>query len=526
MAEGETVIIASKQWGISELRKKAQRGESAPVPRKPVIEDYLSRIAESSEKIAEANESIKLPRSEDEQRNLIIKLVEKIEANDNQIVPTPGLYSTTNEGTMRVLNELLSNENCAPLVKRQAVARLRLQHCYAVASAIPGSAKDAAPFLLQSFQQAESKKWTLEGVDFTILKELPGLNVSKAFDLLQAAHIEGVEINGRTVRLSSKDIEQGEMEAIMKILEDRLGRNKEAKKSLQLAYRIAKATLETAVWNTDLQGSDPLAEAIYFQKYREGRLNAARDRGPMITIKRIKGFGSSYFRSAQIQEKIQLPDPNKAGEMLIGNDGKPREFNKMLFLDIPRMHPAYLAEIGDPLTRIRGMRTRSAIDQDNNYETIDFNKMNFDAIKPGDYAGWLGIMVPRILTFKSMCLQTTWSPKDLTSDAIEGWIAPSDTSDPEEVLHLRNEFVIGMVGSIVENSTEAAMQGWDNIVVNGLFDTLMRKIPTSKGEVNAYLSKESVKWIKEVVEKWYNINFANDMSWMGVYRQLSKRGVV
>lgn len=487
----------------------------------------LEVIAEASMRTAEANEPIRLPDKVAEQEALINRLVEQIESNDAQIVPTPGLYSSTNELTMRNLSQLFANEKCDTTIKERAVARLRLQHCFAVATAIPGSAKDAAPFLLQTFQNAESRKWALEGTDFAILRELPGIEVSKAFNLIQNAYTKGVDINGRNLRLGSKYIQLDEVDSVKSHLINQLGGGKEAKKALQIAERIAKATLETSVWNTDLIGSDPVAEAIYFQAYRSGRLNVARDRGPIITINRIKGFGTSYFRSAQTSVRSEIPDPNDPTKKINGFDGKPREFNKMLFLPNLDMHPAYISDMDDPADRVRLMRKRNSVDDPSNSESLDFATLDLKHLKSGDYAGWLGISVPRILVFKSMCLQTTTATKDVTSDAIEGWVAPSMTADPESALRLRAEYLVGFFGAIIENSIEAGTQGWDAIKFKGLINTLTRVIPTADGRTTyAYVSPAVAEWAVKVVEQTYKVSFKHETSWMAVRNILSRRGIM
>lgn len=488
----------------------------------------LQVIAEATIRTAEANEPVKLPDTAKEQEIVINRLVEQIESNDAQIVPTPGLYNSTNELYMRNLNQLFSNEKCDKTIKDRAIARLRLQHCFAVATAIPGSAKDAAPFLLQTFQNAESKKWALEGTDFALLRELPGLKVSEAFTFVQEAYTKGIDVNGKNLRLGSKDIQISETEDVRAELILKLGGGKEAKKSLQLAERIAKATLETSVWNTDLIGSDPVAEAIYFEDYRSGRQNVARDRGPMITIKRIKGIGTSYFRSAQTNHKFEIPDPNDPTQNIKGFDGKARKFNKMLFLPNYDMHPGYVSDLKDPAERVKRMRERNAIGKGvTTPKYLDFKNLDFKNLKSGDYAGWLGILVPRILVFKSMCLQTATPPKDVTSDAIEGWVAPSMTADPENALRLRAEYLVGFFGAIVENSTEAGGQGWDAIKVKGLIKTLTREMPTADGrKTYAYVSPAVVDWAIKTVENTYKISFKHETSWMAVKNILSKRGVI
>jgi len=504
--QGTVSIEEAALWLPYIEKRHLELSQAAPEGAKEglgALERTARATEEMSRRIAGGEVTEELPDDEEKQRELIIGLVEHVETSDLPIAPTGLSQQLVEQRLMNRIEGLLVNENCIESVKKEAVARLRLQHCYAIASAIPGNSKLASEFLLGAFLQPESRRWALEGEDFNLfLKEgIKGLHVAKAFMLLQAAYTKGRD--GKT--LGDKNISLGEREAVLKGIEGDLGGGRSGRRSLKLAQRIARATLETSVWNTELAGNDPLAEAIYFRQYRARRRETGRDRGPDITINTIFGFGSSFFRGAKILKE------NKEGEQKGDENGE----STYLFLQDSAHNPADLTNIPSHAIRIRGTLERirgQKISEKERFESGNFEKRenykfeekcllkvgdyNYDRLKPGEYSGWLGISIPRILATKSLLLQTAWKPgDDFNSDAIEGYVAPFNSADPKEVIRLKPEFILGVLWSAYSRPNEAANLGWDAVSLNQIKGNLTTLIKAEEREFPAFISKEQLKWV-------------------------------
>jgi len=485
--------------------------------------------------IGEKTERIKedFPKEPDKQRKFLIERVEQIEATDLPIAPVPGLY-TLGENQRIVAQEINPHlEKVDEELRREIITRLKLQHCSALASAISGRHEDAVAYLYSVFVQPESKRYALEGEDFDFLfnkEEIHGLKITKAFNLLQEASLVGVEVekSGRKkrLRLTQGDLSLHDRHRIRQELIEKLKKDTEdehtAHKSLQLAERIATATLETSVWNKEVLGNDPLAEAIYFKTYRTNRARVARDRGPDITLSRIEGFGTSFLRSVRTTEKVKIED-----------NGRIKEKNAYLFLPEAEHHLYKVARIQDQEQRVsqvlrRNRGERPGFDRKNpEKDKVEFlrpEQMEFNNISSGEYVGWLGIAVPRILQFKQLLLQTTFRPEDFGSDRVESWVAPSNAADPEQALRLRCEFILGAFWSIFSRGNEAVTLGWDVTALQAAEKNLLRKFG-GEGieESNSFLSERQLRWVKKSLKDGWGLNLYHKAALVRVWREATKR---
>ena len=149
---------------------------------------------------------------------------------------------------------------------------------------------------------------------------LPGLDVPKAWDIFQEVNMEyeewaqkaGFTLNGsekKGVFGFYKDSNPVRKNAVRKLMLDKLGGDAKAKKSLQLAEKLATATLENAVFNRgDTAGNDQLAEIIGLKEWRAKRRQAGRIRGPRIHEEDIDGFGNSWLRLARKEDGEDNPN--------------------------------------------------------------------------------------------------------------------------------------------------------------------------------------------------------------------------
>lgn len=83
-----------------------------------------------------------------------------------------------------------------------------------------------------------------------------------------------------------------------------------ARTAYHIAMNMARATLETSVWNQSaLSGNDELGEVIGLREYRLRRREPGRSRGPMIHEEAIPGFGNSWIR---LKRSGDIPDDTTA----------------------------------------------------------------------------------------------------------------------------------------------------------------------------------------------------------------------
>ncbi|MBX4206138.1 hypothetical protein KW795_02975, partial [Candidatus Microgenomates bacterium] len=99
-------------------------------------------------------------------------------------------------------------------------------------------------------------------------------------------------------------------EAVKEYMISLLGPDRRAsEKSLQIAEKLAIASLETSCWNRSaLFGNDELAEIIGMKEWRKRRSEPGRSRGPLIHEDYIPGFGTSWLRFTVDSSNIVPPD--------------------------------------------------------------------------------------------------------------------------------------------------------------------------------------------------------------------------
>lgn len=157
------------------------------------------------------------------------------------------------------------------------------------------------------YGSGENKREEVKGI-------LPGLKIAEAWDLLQKAvfnykyfltrlglkgGLEALDDEKRKGKVPSNfftDSDSTRKTAVREYLIKELGGGESGRKSLQLAEKLAIATLETSVFNKSATGNDELAEIINFRSWRKGRARTGRARGPKIHEEAIPGFGKSWLR--------------------------------------------------------------------------------------------------------------------------------------------------------------------------------------------------------------------------------------
>lgn len=489
----------------------------------------LKRIREVQEEALEvqkkATGEVELPLDKEGQREVITKYLEAIESSDLPLAPMPGffLYGKNPELAKQVMN-WIEGDRLHEDLKKEALARLRLQHCAVAAAAIPGKIEEAQEYLFKLFEPAESQKFALEGEDFKFLfseegERVHGLRIRDAWKELQKAATKGYKVRGKDVRYLQKNMLVSTREALMGAIQEEVEKKipsqagispediaKKAKKSVVLAEKIAIATKETSVWNVDFQGNDPLAEAIYLRKYRTERAVRIRDRGPDNTISRIEGIGSSFFRFTKDARTRYLTAPeldDRRLDELADSPDHERRIGKILWLNrAPSVE-------GKPV--IKDLRL------------ISPEKIDFSQLPGGTYAMYLGGILPRVFKAKELLLKTTWTPdKDFSSDNIESWVAPFDTVDPFEVTRLKTEFLLGAFYAVFSRPKAATDLHWDGIALKGVEDNLLRTFTTEGYEVS-FINQPQLSWIKKNLKKGWRINIEHEAAMVGVRTKITKR---
>ncbi len=499
--EGDEDADLSKTLGES-LEKSGEKTVRA-------IRD-LKNSQEKRQQILAGEREEEVPDDEEKQRIKLIMMVEKIENNN---LPLTDYRNTDIAGR---IGTMIEDEKVNEDLRKECMARLRLRHCSAIADAIPPGSKLAKEFLIESLTNPESRYYVLQGDDFDLLlrKGLPGLKVAEAFKLLEKASTLGREIideKGKKVRktLMDESLSLSQRETILRSIIENLGGGKEAKKSLQLAQRIAKATLETSVWNVNILGNDPLSEIIYFKNYRFGRAKTARDKGPLLTISRIEGFGSSFFRSAKNFDQKMLFMPNEDLKKINKESDDSERINRLLLRNRGR-------DDGGKLNKNVGRFERF----------LDIDEMEFTGIAPDSYLVWLGLNLPRLFFVKDLLLKTHWEPQDFNSDAIESWAKPISVVDPEEILGLRVEFVAGAFWSIFSRPSEAMNSGWDGFSLQAVIKNLTRsfEIKDEEGREKeiSFLDQDRRNFVIKYLKN-FGINIYHEAAKIGTKIRYTKR---
>jgi len=352
-----------------------------------------------------------------------------------------------------------------PPVEREVKARLHLHECFVgVKNSISGKSEDMTANLRKFATEAQAENYLLGGRDFnTLLVEgLGGMRVRDAFYILQKiAHA-----SPHGLKLSEEQIWLLEARAVQELIEAGAGKP-EAEKSLELAKRIAEATFESSVWNKDTAPLDPMAEAIYFQTHRR---KEAVDKGPVITINEILGFGTSFFRQLQ-------------------NSSKENIFRK------EDWQKARKSRGLGAIARIMRLQRIEPTDQDIDEFTLRFEGVNFmEAAMPGEYGGYLSSYIPGVLRVKDLLLKEDFElGKDLTRGAINSMLGPFKKADPDGRLNLHAYFALGFVD---ESLRQGVTLGWDASDVATALNRLSEPhVDLETGKQVSFITEAEKKWI-------------------------------
>lgn len=332
-----------------QIREKPGAAEGATPREKisPQTEEILLRAAEAIGKVAEIQEKItrgeyglELPEDHDRQLRYIRVILDGIE-NSNRDCHDWAI-STVVKNTEAVLDRMF------PDVAEEVRARLAVHDASELIKQAGGwierKVEEVGPGYTIGSAATEAERrghaLTRKVVDVLLRRGLPGLKVREAWDLLQKANFdyksfveevnrqrlnrgeepfdmerEGFELRDDELAMGKvptnffTDSNSERKASVRELLVEKLGGGESGKKSLQLAEKLAIASLETSVFNrTAMTGNDQLAEIIGLKGWRKGRRETGRVRGPAIHEDKIPGFGTSWLR-LHTKRKVGVEEP-------------------------------------------------------------------------------------------------------------------------------------------------------------------------------------------------------------------------
>ncbi len=477
-----------KTLAVARERTQRESGKFRGV-RESVLEDRLGLIINDARELS----STELPTSKEGQQEAVRTILARIEEND------VGTLEWLNTQDTKLLNDFLANPNIKEEVRGEILARLRLQDCFVgIKRAFVQGGNDpndpnkaTGGLFKQEQRRLSANDRLLTGHDFQVLLRttLPesGIPISEAFEMLQKAAIE-TDLYGQI----SEAQQEGKRKALAIGLEQEIlakaklepdpekrmtmenNAKENAAKAIQLADRIAWATLEVSVWHKDLTSIDPIAGAIYLQNLREGR-GLELDRGPEITIDLVKGVGTSFLRGAQDTSKQKIL-PGATRRFVVSNTIKSGDKN----IDVI----------------------------DYSRSSLDLSKASFENMGAGAYGTYIGSTVPRMLQGKEFFLKTRWKPDELDQDDFEKTFnevfTTLDPDSPDPNLHrqlnLRKIFVLGALSYLSINPVNAAREyKWDSQEIIDTRKAVLRVIGNDQktGKKISFLTPEEWKDIDD-----------------------------
>src|SRR3989344_2583297 len=336
------------------FRPESEQGTKESADVLTAAAEAMRSAAESQSRMTMGEYQIDVKRYEGKVEELRAFVREKLDAIENSnrdtldfgntyivrgLEVSLGAIEKIDKGIAREARARLAVHDCSELIKQADGWIFREEEKVGHGYAIGSAAAEA---------QRRGHQLNREIVETFLKRELlPGLDVPRAWDLLQQLNHFDVseDKDGNTVfdnqeymkwvdRVVPKDDKdlrnkEGKLkprtnvnffretnpiieEAVRNLLIEEIARSESvdgntpeerrenAKKSLQLAEKLSRATLEDSVFNRgDTVGNDQVAEIFGLKKWREARRSKGRIRGPQVHEDEIRGFGTSWLRWTQ-----------------------------------------------------------------------------------------------------------------------------------------------------------------------------------------------------------------------------------
>jgi len=347
---------------IGRLIEKTREPEKPPEAAERLTEaaERMAGAAETQARVSMGVLALELPLEKEHQRAVVREYLDRIEKSNRDC----------HDFSISTIVQRLeaSLDDMDPEIAKETKARLAIHDCSELIKQANGwierKVEEVGPghTIGSAITEAKRRNHELsrEMISLFLKEGIPGLRVAEAWNLLQEANFnyeEKVEEINRRRRArgekelsneglvrTQEEIEKGEYpvrfytdtdaprkNAVHEYMIEKLGEDEAAKKSIQLAEKLAIATLETSVFNRAGEfGNDQLGEIIHLREYRRGRRKTGRVRGPRIHEGAIPGFGTSWLRersqkklARKIEEGQRIVDiPLMADDVLVEEIGE------------------------------------------------------------------------------------------------------------------------------------------------------------------------------------------------------------
>lgn len=356
------------------------------------------------------------------------------------------------------LELFISQGEIASEVAAEFRARLNLHDVYVYTSQLGGNAKS----IKEKFDTLKGSARYLNGADLNLFfhgtnraliaegkNALQGIPVQEAWGYLQQAATEGVVIGGRKVILTFQPSPQNMM--IENQIMGKLG--PEGATALKLAKRLASATLEDAVWDT--QAKTFAGKLVYLDTARRGA--GAEDAGPIRTITEVPTLATSFFRVATYKGALgtevrfidNLPT-DRLREM--AHSGDERVVDQVVHLT-------------DQLYRMDQIGSRS-----NAPVRIypDVGRLDFENLDERAHVDYLTKYVTSAALLKEEFLRSNYKPEDFNKDNLAALNTLMEQVDKYDIFNFRFHLVQGIFHNIynkgVRKSTPSAiLSQWNSL---------------------------------------------------------------
>ncbi|GEM_PF-1736913 len=375
--------------GMAEYKVKQYRDAMAAAVGQRVAESERSpsRIMEQVMDRTQ-NPTIRLSNIEhlypEDQRHALGLILDELEKPE--MTPDDSNFKNYRNALETVM-PLLDSEN-----RRMVDARLRLQVCW---SALQKVNTADAEGIKRAFSDAVIKigAYGLNGDSLNVFLaerefggEIPGLYTADAMGLLQAAALRGEYSHQRT---DSESINEDVAQQLLALHAQRGMTIADARKSVQLADRLAEATFEKSLWDTTggkAKIQAYMSEAMYFSTWR------IRDKkGFALSAGHIPTIATSFLRRSKYAD-------NHGGQRVFFGD----EY-AAVNADTPNRQKVELLIENQTLA---GDHPRA----------LDFHGVDFSKLETNVYKSYLESYIPKVFEIKDLLTKTDFNLQSLQND--------------------------------------------------------------------------------------------------------------
>lgn len=411
------------------------------------------------------------------QLKMVRELLNRLEANNAL------LKEGENVPTVAALEERLPEMR--EDVAREVRARIHLKESAAVVRVLTSPDETTQQRYRDLYSEAErnENRRLLRNEDFTELLSQPEMNeipVQIAFNTLQEVAFTGIELSDGTTKKYMDDKNTEQEREFNNLLRDRLidevryddetdeEVTERVDKAIDLADKLALATLERHVWMVDNFMGSPISQAFYLHDFRK-----IGDPGPLVTQPLIWGFGTSFFRQARYEEAGGKRYLFHNAEWRDVKNERRQRYAAYKIHTLQRIMPQRASDqirnaISRGIDTVKNRKDRNEkrryfdgfrFEQEPSDYRLGVGEVDYNRLSSTEYNRFLISYVPKVLKVRELLLTETWPVKDMTdTDKISSWYNAFNKMDPDNQLQLRGDFVYGAIyqmleGGVLEHAT-------------------------------------------------------------------------